>query len=95
MTGFSIDEATDKIAQRAIREGFGDRTIIYVAHRLDAILDFDQVAVMDEGRVVEIDEPKKLLARDSIFKKLYDASSKGKGVSSKEKGEGTDEIQAV
>ena len=51
--------------------------MIYVAHRLDAILEFDRVAVMDDGRLVEIDAPKALLARDSMFKALYDASSKG------------------
>lgn len=69
--------------QRAIREEFKEHTIIYVAHRLDAILEFDRVAVMDKGSLVEIDEPKKLLARDSMFRALYHASWKGIEVANK------------
>ncbi|KAL5448960.1 hypothetical protein PMIN07_004119 [Paraphaeosphaeria minitans] len=91
----SIDEATDKIVQRAIREEFKDRTVIYVAHRLDAILDFDRVAVMDKGSVVEIDEPKKLLASGSMFRALYDASSKGNDFTGKGDGDGVDEIKVL
>ncbi|OAG06384.1 P-loop containing nucleoside triphosphate hydrolase protein [Paraphaeosphaeria sporulosa] len=89
----SIDEATDKIVQRAIREEFKDRTVIYVAHRLDAILDFDRVAVMDKGSLAEIDEPKKLLARETMFRALYNASSKGNRVASEGDGIDIDQIK--
>ncbi|KAF2449993.1 putative multidrug resistance protein [Karstenula rhodostoma CBS 690.94] len=91
----SIDEETDRIVQRSIREEFKNRTIIYVAHRLDAILDFDRVAVMNKGSLVEVDEPKKLLARESMFKALYDASSKGSKLASKGDGDGSDDIETL
>lgn len=60
--------------QRAIRQKFARHTIIAVAHRLDTILDFDRVALMDEGRLVEFDRPYALLERESGFKKLYESS---------------------
>jgi ATP-binding cassette, subfamily C (CFTR/MRP), member 1 len=57
--------------QRLIRTKFKDRTIIAVAHRLDTIMDFDRIAVMHNGRLVECDTPQNLLARtDSAFRKL-------------------------
>lgn len=59
--------------QKIIREHFGDRTILAVAHRLDTILDFDRIVVLDKGRIVEDGSPSELLSRDSAFKVLYDA----------------------
>jgi ATP-binding cassette, subfamily C (CFTR/MRP), member 1 len=57
--------------QRLIREKFSTHTIIAVAHKLDTILDFDRVAMLDGGRVIEFDDPYALLNRESAFSKLY------------------------
>jgi ATP-binding cassette subfamily C (CFTR/MRP) protein 1 len=59
--------------QNIIREEFLEYTIIYIAHRLDTILDFDRVAVMDNGQIVECDDPRILLQRSSLFRSLYDS----------------------
>ncbi len=61
--------------QRVIREKFSNQTIIAVAHKLDTILDFDKVAVLDCGRLVEFDDPYALLNRDSAFSKLYNTTT--------------------
>jgi ATP-binding cassette subfamily C (CFTR/MRP) protein 1 len=58
--------------QRIIQEDFKDRTILAVAHRLDTILDFDRIVVLDRGRVVEDGPPSELLSnKDSAFWGLY------------------------
>jgi ABC-type multidrug transport system fused ATPase/permease subunit len=58
--------------QRVIRERFASHTIIAVAHKLDTILDFDKIALLDEGRLIEFDSPYELLSdRGSAFHKLY------------------------
>jgi ATP-binding cassette subfamily C (CFTR/MRP) protein 1 len=62
------------LIQKLIRTEFEDRTVIVVAHRLDNILDFDKVAVMSEGALVEFDSPEVLLRTPSAFKELYDSS---------------------
>jgi ATP-binding cassette subfamily C (CFTR/MRP) protein 1 len=69
----SIDGVTDKLVQRVIREEFKDATIISVAHRLDTILDFNRIALLSDGKLVEFDSPKALLERDSAFKELYNS----------------------
>ncbi|KYK59812.1 hypothetical protein DCS_00946 [Drechmeria coniospora] len=54
----SVDMDTDKIMQQLIRTEFKDSTIIAIAHRLDTILDFDSVVVVDRGVVIERDTPR-------------------------------------
>ncbi|KAF7843464.1 ABC transporter C family member 8-like [Senna tora] len=67
----SIDSATDAILQRVIREEFSECTIITVAHRVPTVLDSDMVMVLSYGKIVEYDEPSKLLeANSSSFSKL-------------------------
>ena len=62
--------------QKIIRSEFKNHTIIMIAHRLDSLLDFDRVAVLNKGNLVEFDAPSVLLEKDrSAFSKLYYASS--------------------
>ncbi|KAF2638302.1 putative ABC multidrug transporter [Massarina eburnea CBS 473.64] len=70
----SIDSETDKVIQNIIRDEFKHHTIISVAHRLETIIDFDRIAVLDQGRAVEYDSPSALMSKPSMFKSLYDSS---------------------
>jgi ATP-binding cassette, subfamily C (CFTR/MRP), member 1 len=69
----SVDLMTDAQMQEIIRSEFSDRTVIMVAHRLDTILDFDKVAVLDQGRVIEYGSPSELMALDGALSRLYKA----------------------
>ena len=54
---------------------FANHTIIAVAHRLETIMDFDKVAVMDSGKVIEFESPYTLLDMpESAFSRLYNAA---------------------
>ncbi|KAK7966405.1 P-loop containing nucleoside triphosphate hydrolase protein [Apiospora aurea] len=67
-----VDPTTDATMQRVIRECFQEQTIIMIAHRLKGLLDFDRVAVLDSGRLVEVGAPKDLLSdAASAFRSLY------------------------
>ncbi len=68
----SLDRQTEATVDDLIRKEFGDWTAIVVAHRLKTIADFDKVLVLQDGHVLEYDSPKNLLARDSMFKSLWD-----------------------
>jgi ATP-binding cassette subfamily C (CFTR/MRP) protein 1 len=72
--------------QRLLRQKFASHTIIAVAHKLDTILDFDKVVVMNQGALVEYGKPHRLLEQQgSCFKRLYDdvmmAGDEGEGPS--------------
>ncbi|XP_058227734.1 ABC transporter C family member 8-like isoform X2 [Rhododendron vialii] len=66
----SIDSATDAILQTIIREEFSGCTVITVAHRVPTVIDSDMVMVLSFGKLIEYDEPSKLLESDSSFSKL-------------------------
>ncbi|KAJ5209119.1 ABC transporter integral membrane type 1 [Penicillium cf. viridicatum] len=72
----SLDAQTDQRVQKAIRDAFRDCTVFSVAHRLDTIIDFDRIAVLDSGCLVEFDTPQNLLARDGLFKQMYSGTDK-------------------
>ncbi|KAI1357355.1 P-loop containing nucleoside triphosphate hydrolase protein [Xylaria arbuscula] len=60
----SVDHETERIMQDTIRAEFKSYTVIAVSHRLDMIMDFDRVVVMDKGEVVEIGNPMALAAQE-------------------------------
>ncbi|XP_042055260.1 ABC transporter C family member 8-like [Salvia splendens] len=66
----SIDSNTDVILQRIIREEFSKCTVITVAHRVPTVIDSDMVLVLSYGKLVEYDEPSRLMEIDSSFSKL-------------------------
>ncbi|XP_054163879.1 multidrug resistance-associated protein 1-like [Oppia nitens] len=64
----AIDMETDDLIQETIRKEFESSTIVTIAHRLNTIIDYDRVLVMDKGSVAEFDSPNNLLANtSSIF----------------------------
>lgn len=67
----AIDLETDELIQKTIREEFNQCTIVTIAHRLNTILDYDKILVMDKGYLAEYDSPANLLQdEDSIFYSL-------------------------
>lgn len=71
----SLDIATDAIIQKVLREVFANCTIIAIAHRLNTLLDFDQVIVLSHGEVVEVGKPRELMKRpETAFNQLLHGS---------------------
>ncbi|CAN8095760.1 unnamed protein product [Discula destructiva] len=70
----SIDYATDSKIQETIRE-LENSTIITIAHRLQTIVDYDKVLVLDKGEVQEYGHPWELMQnKDGQFKSMCDMS---------------------
>ncbi|OAF68604.1 hypothetical protein A3Q56_03641 [Intoshia linei] len=63
----SIDPMTDTLIQKAIKENFNNCTIITIAHRINTILDYDRILVMDSGKVAEYDTVQNLRHKKGIF----------------------------
>ncbi|KAI0711040.1 P-loop containing nucleoside triphosphate hydrolase protein [Cerioporus squamosus] len=72
----AIDYETDAVIQRSLREAVSrDTTVLTIAHRLQTIMDADQILVLDSGRVAEFGHPAELLKdKDGLFSALVNES---------------------
>ena len=68
----NIDTETESLITQALERMMEGRTTIMVAHRLSTIQHADNIIVMHRGRIQESGSHQELLARDGLYKKLYD-----------------------
>jgi ATP-binding cassette, subfamily B, bacterial len=68
----NLDVVTEARVQQALRRLRQGRSTIVIAHRLSTVAEADQVAVVEDGRVVEAGPPGELLDRGGRFADLYD-----------------------
>ena len=66
----NVDFRTDRLIQEVIREKFKDSTVLTIAHRLNTIMDYDKILVLDEGQVAEFDKPEVLIVKGGLFAEM-------------------------
>uniref|UniRef100_A0A1A8EAQ7 Multidrug resistance-associated protein 1 n=1 Tax=Nothobranchius kadleci TaxID=1051664 RepID=A0A1A8EAQ7_NOTKA len=66
----AVDMETDKLIQSTIRSQFEDSTVLTIAHRLNTIMDYTRVLVLEKGQMVEFDSPSRLIAERGPFYKM-------------------------
>ncbi|XP_046342176.2 multidrug resistance-associated protein 1-like isoform X2 [Haliotis rufescens] len=71
----AVDMETDDLIQQTIRSEFKDCTVLTIAHRLNTVMDYDRILVLDNGCVCEFETPSSLLQQpDSIFYSMAKAA---------------------
>ncbi|KAM4717797.1 multidrug resistance-associated protein 1 [Anableps anableps] len=63
----AVDMETDNLIQSTIRSQFDDCTVLTIAHRLNTIMDYTRVLVLDKGQMAEFDSPSSLIAHRGAF----------------------------
>ncbi len=69
----SLDTISERYVQEAIEKLSCDRTTLVIAHRLSTIQKADKIAVIDNGKVVEIGSHEELLVKGGDYTRLYSA----------------------
>nr|XP_055195491.1 multidrug resistance-associated protein 1 isoform X2 [Nyctereutes procyonoides] len=63
----AVDLETDDLIQSTIRTQFDDCTVLTIAHRLNTIMDYTRVIVLDKGEIRECGQPSELLQQRGLF----------------------------
>lgn len=89
-----LDEATsytdpenEAILQESIGRLTRGKTLIVIAHRLSTITEADQIAVVDDGRIVAVGKHAELLQRCPLYAQMWAAHTRSRGVACAEGGE--------
>jgi ATP-binding cassette subfamily B protein len=71
----ALDTSTERELQAALDRLMAGRTTITIAHRLSTVRDAEQIAVLDQGRVVELGDHADLLAAGGRYAELVSADT--------------------
>jgi ABC-type multidrug transport system fused ATPase/permease subunit len=66
-----LDPTAARTAERALAAVLHERTVIAIAHRLQTAHDADRVAVMDDGRIIELGTHDELVAANGSYAALW------------------------
>ncbi len=66
----ALDARSESLVREALERAMEGRTTMIIAHRLTTIQHADQIAVMDDGRIVELGTHVELLARGGRYAEL-------------------------
>jgi subfamily B ATP-binding cassette protein MsbA len=73
----ALDPESERLIQDALDRLKAGRTTLVIAHRLSTIQHADLILVLDKGRIVESGTHAGLLAKDGLYRALYDIQFAG------------------
>lgn len=72
----ALDSESEHHVQQALEELMKGRTTIIIAHRLSTIQHADQIAVMDQGRLIEVGDHQSLMQSCDLYQRLVELQFK-------------------
>jgi ATP-binding cassette subfamily B protein len=72
-----LDSLTEETIQKSLMDLMESKTTIVIAHRLSTLLNMDRILVFAQGKIVEDGTHDELVARNGLYKSMWDAQVGG------------------
>ena len=72
----SLDAETENQISKTLSNVAKNKTTITVTHKLSNVVYADQIILFSKGKLVDIGKHEDLIKKSSLYKKLYQTSSK-------------------
>ena len=72
----SLDSESEQHVQQALEALMRGRTTIIIAHRLSTIQHADKIAVLEQGRIIDIGNHQSLLQQCELYQRLVELQFK-------------------
>jgi ATP-binding cassette subfamily B multidrug efflux pump len=73
----AVDTQTDLSIREALKTRLKETTTIIIAQRIASVIDADRVAVIDGGKIIDVDTPENLLKTNKIYQDIYQTQMEG------------------
>jgi ATP-binding cassette subfamily B protein len=72
----SVDFETEALIRQALTRLMVGRTTFIIAHRIQSVMDADQILVLEHGRIVQHGRHAELVEQDGIYRRIYRAQTR-------------------
>jgi ATP-binding cassette subfamily C protein CydD len=72
-----LDPHSEALIREALAKLIVGRTVLVIAHKLNTVMQSDQVAVLEHGMLVEVGQHRELLAANGVYTRLMGAVNEG------------------
>ena len=72
----SVDTETEEQIREALARLMENRTSFVIAHRIQSVMNADQILVLDKGRIVQQGTHEELIQQDGMYKSIYDIQAR-------------------
>ena len=73
----AVDAETDAQIRASLHQAKGAATVILISHRITTLMQADLILVLQEGRVAELGSHEELMAKNGLYREVYDLQMTG------------------
>ncbi len=72
----AVDTETEEAIRDALEELMRDRTTFIIAHRIQSVMNADQILVLEHGRITQRGTHRELVKQEGLYKEIYELQAK-------------------